>query len=369
MFRRLFKSLAAIAVGMTIHFSVAQAETITVTDTLDRKIEVPADAKRILLGFYFEDFYAIGGPGAYNRVVGISRAAWEGWRNTQWKAYVAVDPNIAKIADIGEVDAGTFSIETAIAARPDVAIIAAWQYKALGGIVQKLEAAGIPVVVADYNAQTVKKHVTSTLMIGKILGKNDRAKKLADQYAIAVADVIARVKKVGAKKPNIYVELGSKGPEVYGNSYGKGMWGGVIEYAGGNNIAKGKIGSWGPLNPEYVIASNPKAIFLPGSDWVGREKAVIMGFGIPTDVTRSRLQPYTKRPGWNSLDAVKSGNVHGVYHGGARTLYDFAFLQYIAKVINPEAFADIDPAANHKKFYETWLPVKPEGTFMVKLGK
>jgi len=369
MFRRLFTSLAALAVSMTLLVSIAQAGTIFVTDALGRKIEVPANANRILLGFYFEDFYAIGGPDAYDKVVAISKSAWHDWRNSQWKTYVAANPKITEITDVGEVDAGTFSIETAIASKPDIAIIAAWQFRAMGDTVGKLEAAGIPVVVADYNAQTVKKHISSTLMIGQILGTEDRAQKLADQYAAAIADVKARVKKAVEDSKRVYVEIGSKGAGEFGNTYTDHMWGKMIALAGGKNIALGQVGRSTPLNPEFILAASPQAVFIAGSYWTNRENAVVMGFGVKPELTRERLMPYTKRPGWNGMDAVKSGNIHALYHGGARTLYDFTFLQYIAKVLYPQAFADIDPIANHRQFYETWLPVTADGVFMLKLGK
>ena len=369
MHSKIFMGLAACAVGLTMTISSALAGTITVTDTLDRTVEVPDDAHRILLGFYFEDFYAIGGMDAYDKVVAISRPAWEGWRNSQWKAYVAINPNLENLVDIGEADAGTFSIETAIASKPDVAILAAWQYRALGDTVGKLEDAGIPVVVADYNAQTVEKHVASTLLIGKIVGQEIRAQELADSYAAAVADVTRRIAKAGADKPVVYVELGNKGAGEYGNSYGSGMWGGVVELAGGTNIAAGKVENWGPLNPDYVVASNPDAVFLAGSDWVSKPKAVLMGFDVDAQVTRDRMQPYTLRPGWSRMKAVQNGQVHAVYHGGARTLYDFAYLQYIAKVLYPETFADVNPMANLAEHYAKYMPVTPEGTFMVKLAE
>ncbi|WP_420024354.1 hypothetical protein ACN9JG_16565 (plasmid) [Cereibacter azotoformans] len=53
----------------------------------------------------------------------------------------------------GDVDSGTFSVAAVIAARPDLAILAAWQFNALGEGVQQIEAAGIPVVAIDCNAQ------------------------------------------------------------------------------------------------------------------------------------------------------------------------------------------------------------------------
>ncbi|MGO1120477.1 ABC transporter substrate-binding protein [Rhodovibrionaceae bacterium A322] len=373
MFRFVFSGCLALAACLVVLLGLTQgsakAHTITVTDTLGRQVEVPAQAQRILLGFYFEDFYAIGGPEAYDRVAAISKAAWHDWRNSQWKVYLAANPKIADLIDVGEVDAGTFSLETAVAARPDVAIIAAWQFHAMGPVVGKLEAAGIPVVVADYNAQTVEKHTISTLMIGQILGAEDRAQELADNYAAAVADVEARVKKAGGDPERVYVELGNKGADELGNTYTDHMWGGVIGLAGGQNIALGQVGKWAPLNPEYVLASNPQAIFVAGSYWVSRDKALLMGFGVTEDQTQARLQPFADRPGWAELEAVKEGKVYALYHGGARTLYDYTFLQYIAKALYPEAFQDVDPQANHRAFYERYLPVAAEGVFMTRLSR
>ncbi len=359
------RGLAALVVAITLAWP-AWAGTITVTDTLDRKVEVPANAQRILLGFYFEDFFAVGGPDVYDRVVAISRDAWEGWRNMQWQAYVKAVPRIAELTDVGEADSGTFSLETAVAAKPDVAILAAWQHSALGDQVGRLEAAGIPVVVLDYNAQEVAKHVTSTIALGAILGKSERAKRLADLYAGAHADVAARIKTV-TDRPRVYVELARKGAGEIDNSYGNTMWGKLVETAGGINIAKDQIAKWGPLNPEFVLAQNPDAIILAGSGWPGRDKAVLMGPGVSQSISHDRMRPYLGRPGWKGLSAVKDGEVHALYHGGARTLYDFAFLQYIAKTLHPDLFKDIDPQANLNAFFAEFMPIQFDGTYMTRL--
>lgn len=370
MLPRRFAGLAAAALTLTLSFfwiPPAWAGTITVTDVLDREVLVPDKAERVLLGFYFEDFLAITGPEAFERVVAISKETWHGWRNLQWQAYREPLPMIENLIDIGEVEAGTFSIETAIAARPDVAIFAEWQFTGMGDAVAKLEAAGIPVVVADYNAQTVERHVASTLLIGKVMGAETRAKKLADEYAAAVADVEARVAAAGGKKKRVYVELGNKGPQEYGNTYTDYMWGKVVGLAGGDNIALGQVGLWAPLNPEFVLARNPEVVFVAGSGWAKRPKAVLMGPGVEPTTTHTRLAPYLERPGWAEMTAVKSGQVHALYHGGSRTLYDYAFLQYIAKALYPEAFADVDPQATLKRFFDSYLPIDAKGTYMTQL--
>jgi len=362
---RVMMYIASVAMAVVIAMPAAAAK-IEVTDTLGRTVEVPENAERILLGFYFEDFLAIGGPDAYDRVVAISREAWEGWRNLQWQAYVEAVPRIDELADVGEVDGGTFSLEAAVASKPDVALLAAWQHDALGETIGRLESAGIPVVVLDYNAQTVEKHVTSTLAIGAILGETDRAKELADNYASAITDIEERVAAV-TDRPKVYVELGRKGADDIGNSYGDTMWGKLVETAGGKNIAKDQIAKWGPLNPEFVLSENPAAVFFAGSSWVSSDNAVLLGPGIEADVTHARMKPYMERPGWADMTAVKDGSVHGLYHGGARTLYDFAFLQYIAKTLHPEEFADMDPQANLDAFFDKYMPIKFSGTYMTQL--
>lgn len=358
---------AAIALSMLV---ATKANATTVTDVADRTVEVPDHPERVLLGFYFEDFFAIVGPKAYDRVVAISKDTWHGWRNLQWKAYTKTTPRIEQLIDVGEVDSGTFSAEAAIAAKPDVAILAAWQFNAMGDAAAKLEAAGIPVVVVDYNAQTVAKHVASTLVIGKVMGAEDRARKLADEYADAVAEVEARVAAAmaaGTPKKKVYVELCAKGADEPGNSYGDVMWGGVIATAGGQNIASGQVARWGVLSPEFVLGQNPDVVLLAGSGWANRDKAVLMGPGIDPSLTRDRMRPYLGRAGWRNMAAVKTGEIHAVYHGGARTLYDYAYLQYIAKVLYPEAFADIDPQETLARFFRTYLPIEASGTYMTRL--
>lgn len=367
MLKTLLRGLSAALAAATFAMPV-WAHSIPVTDTLGREVMIPHAPERILLGFYYEDFYAVGGPDAYDRVVAISKDAWFGWRNLQWKAYAAINPHLEELADVGEIDSGTFSLESAIAAKPDVAVLAAWQYNALGADADRLEAAGIPIVVLDYNAQTVEKHVTSTLALGVILGAEDRAKELADNYAAAIADIDARIAGIAQEdRPRVYVELGRKGANEVDNSYAGTMWGAVVNQVGGQNIADGQISKWAPLNPEYVLAQNPQAIFLAGSGWVGRDAAVLMGPSIDTKLTHERMRPYLDRAGWDGLDAVKNGNVFAVYHGGSRTLYDYTFQQFIAKALHPEAFKDVDPQANLDAFFKTYLPIPFTGTYMTRL--
>ncbi|MEC7674161.1 MAG: hypothetical protein VYB89_01415 [Pseudomonadota bacterium] len=64
---------------------------------------------------------------------------------------------------------------------------------------------------------------------------------------------------------------------------------------------------------------------------------------------------------------MRAGQVYAVYHGGARTLYDFAYLQYLAKTLHPDLFADVDPAANLAAYLDKNNPVRLTGTNMPRL--
>ena len=356
--------LFAIAAGLLASASQALAE-IKVTDVRGREVTLEKPAERVVLGFYYEDFLAVVGPDALDKVVALSLSTWKDWRPNQFAAYEKALPKLSSIPDVGNTEDSTFSVEKVIAAKPDLVILAAWSYDALGEGVKQIEAAGIPVVTLDYNAQTLEKHIQSTLILGKVMGSEDRAEKLVANYKSAMDDIAARIKAAGPSNKKVYVELAQKGPSEVGNSYGNGMWGTLVDSLGGLNIAKGQVENWGPLSPEYVLTQKPDLIFLAGSEWLNKPQAVSVGFGADPVVTRERMKAYLGRPGWSELPAVVSGNVHAIYHGGTRTLSDYVYAQYIAKQLYPEAFKDVHPAKNLAQYYETWLPIKADGVFVL----
>lgn len=362
-----FALSAWLAVVLVSSFVIGTAHAeITVTDVKGREVHLAEPAKHVLLGFYYEDFIAVVGPGAMDKVAAVSLSPWKDWRPKQYEAYLKVFPQIADIPDVGDTETGNFSIEKAIAAKPDLVILAAWSYDALGESVTQFEAAGIPVVVIDYNAQTLEKHIQSTLVLGKVMGAEDRAQKLADFYKSRIEDTLERIKQAGPTTKKVYVELAKKGPAEVGNSYGNGMWGTLIDTLGGHNIAKGQVENWGPLSPEYVLAQQPDVILLAGSEWLSSPQAVLVGFGADPELANERLGAYLTRAGWSDLPAVKTGEVHAIYHGGARTLSDFVFARYIAKILYPDAFQDVDPQAEVAAYYNDWLPIKADGVFVLK---
>ena len=138
----------------------AWSATVEVTDALGRKVKITTPVHRVVLNFNFEEFTAVTGKEGWTKVVGISRAPWEGWRPAIFSRYAAVLPNLQAMPDIGNSDDGTFSAEKVIALKPDVLFVAEWTYKSLQTARDQIEAAGIPIVVIDYNAQMLERHIS-----------------------------------------------------------------------------------------------------------------------------------------------------------------------------------------------------------------
>lgn len=364
--RSLAVSFSTFAIGMAC--VAAQAAPTSIQDVLGRTVEVEAPAKRVLLGFYFEDYMAVGGEKAFDKVVGISREAWAGWRAANWALHVAHRPSLKDIPDVGEVEAQTFSVEKALALKPDVVVLADWQYKGMGSDIKRLEAAKIPVVVVDYNAQTLERHLASTKVLGQLTGETARAERINAEYKDAIDQVQSRIAQAKLPKPRVYIEFGNKGPTEYSFTYGKNMWGAMAAVAGGDNIAAPFVEWWGPMNPEQVLASRPEVVLIAGTESTKNQAAMLMGQGVDKAQAAQRLAGFTGRNGWAEMPAVKTNRVYGIYQGASRTISDYVMVQYMAKALYPTLFKDLNPETNYLDFYKRYLPVIPTGTFMVSQG-
>ncbi|MBL8838717.1 MAG: ABC transporter substrate-binding protein [Alphaproteobacteria bacterium] len=366
--RRSFLTGAAGLAAPALLAARALAQTRTVIDALDRQVEVPAAVDRVVVMFNYEEFTAVAGPAAWAKVVGISRAPWASWRPAIFARYSAAIPNLETMPDVGHTDDGTFSAEKVIALRPDIVFMAEWSFTALAAARAQMAAAGIPVVVIDYNAQTLERHLASTRALGAVMGTSERAETLAALYQGEFADILRRVGDGGGRKPKVYFELAQAGAGTIGNSYRGTMWGKVATTLGAENLADGRIpGPWGPIAAEAVLAANPDFIFMCGSSWVNRPNAVRTGYDVDAETTRRGLAPYAARPGWGGLAAIRNGEIHAIEHGLGRSLLDFTAMQYIAKRLYPERFADVDPIRSLRAYHDRFLPVAFSGTWMLPL--
>ena len=353
--------------GAAFAVLAAQAEVKQIKDVLGREVAVDVPVKRAILTFYYPDYIAATGADNFRNVVGISREFWEKFNPGSWAQFTEKMPFLKDIDDVGYVISNTFSTEKALALKPDVLVIPKIQYEALAAELSRFEEAGIPVIVVDFNDQTVENHTQSIRIFGQLAGTEARAEKIARAYADGIADIQKRVKAANLPKPKIYIEFGNKGPEEYSFTFGKNMWGAIADTVGGDNVSAPHIKTWGTISAEQLLVARPDVIMISGTELEHdtNPNVMSMGIGISEADARQRLAGFIKRIGWDSLPAVQNNRVYGLYHTASRSITDLAAAQFMAKALYPQVFADVDPDKTWQDFYREYLPVVPQGTFFL----
>lgn len=349
-----------------------QKETITVTDLSGRDVTLNVPVEKIVLqgsggGGAFLTLFALEGKDAPKKIAAMDTTLKVN-RMDIWEKFTDTFPELKDIPEVG--DATTLSTEKVISLRPDVVVTSQYGYNQAHEIYKKIEEANIPVVVIDYHSETLENHTKSILLMGELLGRQERAQELVNYYTQELDKVNQRLKEIDKKAPTVYVECGSKGPSEYGGSYGKGfMWGGLVDRCRGANIAEGAVaaGKSTAINPEFLLKQNPDIIIITGAYWPAVPDSMRLGYNTSVDEALESLRAFTKRPGWDRLDAVKNNRVYSICHVLSRDIWDFVGNQYFAKLFYPEEFKDLDPEENLKAFYEEFLPVEYSGVWMISL--
>jgi len=92
-----------------------------------------------------------------------------------------------------------------------------------------------------------------------------------------------------------------------------------------------------------------------------------LGYIANPEESKDLLMNFTKRPGWENLNAVKNNRVYSINHGLSRDIWDFVPIQYLAKTFYPDEFKDLDPLESFKEFHKRFLPVEYSGVWMMSL--
>ena len=341
--------------------------TIEVTDMKGRTVTLPTDVQRVVVTFNMEEYFAVAGDTGIDKLVGWSHKYWEGRRQDAYDAFTAVYPQLAEIPDVGYN--GDISIESIISLQPDVVLASSTgaNYNALEPAFDNLRAAGIECVFFDFHAQTVEKHCQSVKLLGTILGEEERAEEIAAFYTEQMAVIADRLADLPDEaRPRVYMEF-SMGPGQYGGTWSEQMWGALIRTCGGTNIAAGMEGASVEIAPEQVISADPEVIIFTCSPREDVSDNVVLGYGADEALAREHLAAYASREGWADLAAVKNENMGALYHDLSRHIFDFAGAQFLAKMIQPEIFADLDPEANLAEFFDRFMPVDLDGVWMLSL--
>lgn len=346
-------------------------EEITVTDLAGREVTLdkPADTAAVQSsgsGGAFMTLMALYGKDIDEHIAGWDLGL-EKNRYDMWETFSEEIPGLEDIPDIGNMEQDTFNTEQAIAADPDVLILPLNDEEAAKDTIEKMDEAGIPTVFIDYHAQDPEHHEDSIELLGELFGEEEKAQEITDFYDKEIEKVTSRLEEVDEEKPTVYIESGDGGPDEYSNTYGNMMWGELVDLYGGENITRDAVENAEPIQSEFLLKENPDIIMITGSYWPNNPDSMRLGFLSEEDESQELLHNFTERTGWDELDAVKNDRVYSVHHALAREIYDFAAIQYMAKVFYPDEFEDIDPEENLAAFYDEFYPVELKGLWTMHL--
>lgn len=348
---------------------------IEITDVTGRTVTLKKPAERVVLqwsgaGGPFFTISALMGKDTPKVIAGMDTSLQD-YRADMWKHFTTEMPELAKIPVVGTVGDKTFNAEQVVALNPDVIFIPVDlkdQYES--DAKAKMDAAGIQTIYIDYHAEKLESHQKSIEAIGKALGKEERAAEINKFYTERVTRVLDRVSKINKPKPTVYLEVGMNGPEEFGNSFSSNYsWGALATMAGADVITKDVIKKTSPINPEFILEKNPDIMMIMGSYWPKKPTSMRLGFEATEASSQELLKAFTiERQGWSELKAVENKQVYSAHHGLPREVFDAAVFEYLAKTFYPEEFADVDPEATLKEFYDKFLPFSYSGIWFMHMN-
>lgn len=302
---------------------ISNQSNISVADSDGNTLSFPSPPQRIVItgGNIAEVLVMIG---AHNQIVGVGDT-------------IKNDPQLSHYLSHAD-SIGDYSVpnyEKIISLKPDLLLCySSDKPKNL----EALKKIGVPVGYFDcYKQNRLSEEVRK---IGILTGNKTKADKLADFIDSIHKMIKEKVKDIpGSERPEVYYETGTDFTAAATNSGGD--W--LITTAGGRNIAENTSIQWVKVTPEWIILQNPDVIIKLGAD-------------DNTSTIDSTWNSFLNRKGFNLLKAVQTNQTYVISHDilyGPRSVLG---LIYIAKIIHPERFADINPDQFLDRFTAEFFP-------------
>lgn len=347
----------------------------TVTDITGREVTVNVPVKRMLLG-EGRQLYLIASLEPQDPLARIVA-----WRNDLIEAdpatygqYLEAFPGLATLPAFPGQENGLIDIESTIVQKPDVVLLNLEARRANedAQYIEKLAALKIPVLYIDFRHYPLKNTEPTIRLLGKIMGREARAEEIITfrhQAMAQVTDVIAREKPT---QPKVFIERIGGYSEDCCLSFGAENFGKYVELAAGHNIGSDFLPStFGQLNPEQVVVSNPEHVVVTSANWqayVPGGHWIPLGPGADPEEMRKKLEWFTTRDAYTGIAALKTRNFHGIWHQFYNSPYEFFAVQQLAKWFHPDLFADLDPDATFAEYHRRFLPIPYKPGYAVSLA-
>lgn len=380
--KKWFRWCMIACLGVTVTTSFAQQPVpmhqvpITVVDVAGRTVTLQQPASRVVLA-----------QARYFPVLGMLHpdpaSILAGWSDefkqsyaAEYAAYAKKYPALAQVPIVGQHNATSFSVERALAVQPDVVIMtASFAGIRLGDsghtavnspLVQKLEAAGVPVVIVDFFIDPIKNTVPSMQILGQILGHPEKAQQFIAFYEKHMQRIQEGVGTL-SKRPTVLVHAHA-GATGCCNSPGVGTFNDMIRYAGGHNLGEEVLKTpTGQLGLEFIMKRNPGVYIATGTGG-NRLKGLVIGADASLPDARKSLQRVVEDARLQSIAAIESGHAYGIWHGFNDSPLNVVFIEALASWLNPDVFPDVSAQKTLDEINDKFLLLPMRGTYLVDWG-
>ncbi|WP_110943089.1 ABC transporter substrate-binding protein [Inediibacterium massiliense] len=307
-------------------------EKVTITDTTGKEVKLKKNVEKIAVVPipWTSIVYAVDGSG--DRIVGMHPTAKTSYEKCILKT---MEPKLSNASTDFVGKDFTIHMEESGKLKLDAMIV--WDYQEKE--IEQLKGLGIPAVSLKYG--TLEDLQNGMKVIGKMLGKEDKATKLVDYHKESIEYFNSKKNQIeGTKKPRV-LYLRDEQLKVAGGGAVNTI---LIEMAGGENVAKEVTGQWVNVTMEQIMAWNPEVIVM--SNFSNFQ---------PEDLLNNKIEGQD----WSKVDAVKNKKVlkapMGIYRWDAPCAETPLMTKWIAKQLQPEVFNDFDLESDIKSFYNKYL--------------
>ena len=298
-------------------------ETKLIMDELDRKVSVPQELDRVVMGSilpYFSTWYIA--TNSTEEIAGIHPNSYNAATNSILKD---ISPSIAD-AKTNFIENGEVNVEELMALNPDVYFEIANQEKSI----HKLEESGITTVALDTNTTSLNPLDTLNRWLeltGEITGTIDRPEEIIAEGKSNQKMIDDTLSDVGEEeKPRIMVlqyhsdgEISVAGKNMHGNRW--------IHATGGIDVAEDDINGIKAVNMEQIYEWNPDIIYI--TNFTETQ---------PEDIYNNAFEGQD----WSGLKAVQNKQVHkiplGIYRWYPPSGDAPLMLKWMAQKNYPELF-------------------------------
>lgn len=363
--RALLASLPALLPCPTVR---AQAEA-GVRDLLGRVVRLPRPPRRIVLGHGRQlNLLGLLHPDPVSLLAGWAEdmpAAQPGEMPPWRRRFPAIDavPLLPRRLDEGP------ALERLLVLAPDLVLLprgGTGTTAGMGRLLPVLEAAGIPAAVVDIAADPLRDTLPSIAILGALLGRQDRAAALSDFYTSRRDRVAALVAGTPAR-PRVLLHNHAGGREGCCMTIARGSFAEMIAFAGGRNMAAEILpGALGEMSLEYALTHQPDLYVATGGVYNARG-GVELGSDADPAAARDSLARVAGQRGLSSLEAIRRGQAHGIWHGFNETPLHVLALEVLARWLHPTMAAGLAPEQGLEECNRRFAAVPLTGSYWCSL--